>query len=477
MILNESLNHSRYIRFLLHFLIGIVIGAAFILIIIGIIVLAIEKKYQNRVYPGLFLFSESISGKTQEELKDFLDQKIDEVEKQKIIFLWKENGEKRWEFTPQEFDFTLDRDSVVREIFLIGRRERGFRKLVAIYDLLTSSKEISPKFNINRQGLKEAITQIAKEVDRAPMDALFEFKDGKVLNFRPSVEGVKLDEESMQSFVITTFSQFPKKDIEVIYDLPAKKINPKISTSEANDLGIIEELAQGESFFKDSIPARVHNIILASSYLHGIVIPPGEIFSFAEKIGTISAATGYKEAAVIKDKRIVMEEGGGVCQVATTLFRAALNAGLPILERQAHYYRVPFYEQGGYPPGLDATVYPPSPDLKFKNDTFKSILIQTEVDRDKKRLVFKFYGTKDGRRVEIDKPKIHSQTPPPEPVYIFDSTLSPGVIKKYDSAHSGAKVSFTRRVFLANGELKEEKTFWSNYTPWPAMYLQGPPAP
>jgi len=155
------------------------------------------------------------------------------------------------------------------------------------------------------------------------------------------------------------------------------------------------------------------------------------------------------------------------------LFRAALNAGLPIVERKAHYYRVGFYEQGGYPPGLDATVYPPSPDLKFKNDTPAHILIQTIVDKEAKRLVFQLYGTSDGRRVEISKPVIHSQIPPPEPVYIDEPSLPAGVIKRIDSAHWGAKVSFTRKVFNADGSLKEEQTFWSNYVAWPAVFQRG----
>ena len=93
-------------------------------------------------------------------------------------------------------------------------------------------------------------------------------------------------------------------------------------------------------------------------------------------------------------------------------FRAALNAGLPILERTAHAYRVGYYEQSS-PPGLDATVYSPTVDLKFKNDTFNHILIQTRVDNKKMMLTFEIYGTKDGRIATISKPKITSQIAPP----------------------------------------------------------------
>ena len=100
-----------------------------------------------------------------------------------------------------------------------------------------------------------------------------------------------------------------------------------------------------------------------------MLIPPGGTISYNEIVGDISAATGYQPAYIIKDGRTILGDGGGVCQVSTTLFRAGLSAGLPILERHPHAYRVHYYEEGGYKPGLDATVFAPGVDLKMKNDT------------------------------------------------------------------------------------------------------------
>jgi len=454
------------------FLLGCLVGGVIIFLVLTAAVLLIKDKYQSKVYPGVFLFSQPLGGKDISQLEELLSQKDEEISQRRIVFLWN-NGEKRWEIIPQMIDWSINQPSLINEAMTKGRGGSGLVSFLEIYRLLVFPLEIKPDFKYSQEKLEQLVVQMAGEIDRPTQDALFEWKDGKVVNFQVSKEGREVDRGEVKSLIILAFSQTAREKPLIALDLPVKTLLPKITTNQSNRLGIHQLLAEGESFFKDSIPSRVHNIILASSYLHGVVIPPGETFSFAKKIGTISAEVGYKQAYVIKNKATVLEDGGGVCQVSTTLFRAALNAGLPIVERQPHYYRVGFYEQGGYPPGLDATVYPPSPDLKFKNDTPAYILIQTVVDKEAKRLAFQLYGTSDGRKVEVGKPVIHSQTPPPEPIYVDEPSLPAGVVKRIDSAHWGAKVSVTRKVWNADGSLKEEKTFWSNYVAWPAVYQRG----
>ncbi len=472
----------RALRVLGFFILGSFVGGLLLLVVLSLVVFFVKTKYEGRVYPGIFLFSSSVSGKTVNQLEELLSEKENQISQQKIAFFRQNNGEKRWEITPSIVGFSLNKEATINELLTKGRSSSGIESFLEIYRLLLIPQVAKPLFTYEPDSLEKVIDQIGNEVNRPVQDALFEFKkatapggagQGKVVNFQVSKEGWEVDRDETKTLILLAFSRESYSSDLVALELPVKTIEPKVTTQETNRLGINELLAEGESFFKDSIPTRVYNIILASSYIHGTVVLPGEIFSFAQKIGTISAQTGYKQAYIIKEKKTILEDGGGVCQVSTTLFRAALNAGLPIVERQAHYYRVGFYEQGGYPPGLDATVYPPSPDLKFKNDTSAYLLIQTKIDKDKKRLVFELYGTSDGRKVEMTKPVIHSQTPPPEPLYVDEPTLPVGVVKKIDSSHWGAKVSFTRKVWDAKGELKEEKTFWSNYVAWPAVYQKG----
>lgn len=481
MTLAKLSNLFKAIRLIGAFVFGGLIGLWLILVVLGIGLVGIIRHYQGQVYPGVFLDDHPMAGKTTAELGEFIDQKSKEINDRRVIFYW-QNGpdsqEKRYEFSPSMIDFQLDKEGIINTLMGIGRAQTGWRNFLELYRLLVLPIKVNPIFKYSEEKLGQAVMAISTEVDRPVQDALFEFNrlagsdQGKVVNFQASKEGRAVDSGEVESLVILAFKQTrPEKNIAL--DLPVETIYPKIATAQSNSLGIKERLAEGESFFQDSIPSRVHNLVLAASYLHGIVIAPEEVFSFAQRIGDISAATGYKPAYVIREKKTVLEDGGGVCQVSTTIFRAALNAGLPIVERQPHYYRVGYYEQGNYPPGLDATVYPPSPDLKFKNDTSGYILIQTKVDQAKKRLAFEFYGTADGRKVEMTKPVIHSQTAPPEPIYIDEPSLKTGVVKRMDTAHWGAKVSFKRKVINADGTIKEEREFWSNYVAWPAVYQRG----
>jgi len=462
----------RLFKFFGSFLLGALIGTAILFWVFIFIIFQTKKQYSGRVYPGVNLLSDSIAGKNRQELDDILAEVQTKTLDQKIVFIWKEDPQKKWEIEPQEIDFSVDTNAIIDEAMGLGRETDGGNYL-GIYRLLVSPKNLELKYKFDQVKLTTIFNAMSLQINQAVQEPLFDFKQGKVINFKVSKEGRKIDREKIQQLLILTFSRLSPSKAVVNMELPVLVVKPHAESDLSNKMGINDLLGEGESFFLDSIPNRVHNIVLAASNLHGIVIPPGETFSFAEKIGDISQKTGYQRAYVIKSGKTVLDDGGGVCQVSTTLFRAALNAGLPIVERQAHAYRVGFYEQGSYPPGLDATVYPPNLDFKFKNDTPAYLLIQTEIDQAKKRLVFKFYGTSDGRKVEMQKPIILSQTPPPEPIYVDDPTLVVGTEKKFDSAHWGAKVVFTRKVWFSNGELKEEKTFISNYTPWPAVYFRG----
>lgn len=476
MTLPKYLKCFKKLKPVFFFVLGGLIGLWVILVAMSLSLVGVIERYEGKVYPGVLIYGTSVSGKSASELEELLKEKQREIETQKVIFFWKnspDGGEKRYELTPAMIEFSLDKQGIINELMVKGRTEAGANNFLELYRLLIFPIEVKPSFKYNQEKLKQVVAPIAAEVNRPVQDALFEFRSGKVVNFQISKEGRAVDSEQVKSLIVLAFSREKLDKSLLALDLPVETVYPRIATAQTNSLGIKEKLAEGESFFKDSIPGRVHNIILAASYLHGVVIVPGEVFSFAKRIGDISAQTGYKQAYVIREKKTVLEDGGGVCQVSTTMFRAAINAGLPIVERQAHYYRVGFYEQGGYPPGLDATVYPPSPDLKFKNDTNTYILIQTNIDQLNKRLAFEFYGTSDGRRVELQKPVIHSQTAPPEPIYVDEPSLKAGVVKRLDTAHWGAKVSFLWKVYKADGSIKESREFLSNYVPWPAVYQRG----
>lgn len=313
---------------------------------------------------------------------------------------------------------------------------------------------------------------LAEAFNKDPQNAAFNFENGKVTVFRPGKEGQKLNQENSIPLINQELLNLEATaSAKLSVTLPVNLIPPEITTDKVNNLGIKELLGRGVSYFRGSIASRIHNINLASSKLNGILIKPGEIFSFNQALGDVSAATGFQQAYVIQNGRTVLGDGGGVCQVSTTLFRAALNSGLPITQRQAHAYRVAYYEQG-FGAGLDATVFAPSVDLKIENNTSAHILIQTDVNLTNLILTFDLYGTSDGRKAFVSNPKIWEQTPPPPPKYEDDPTMPAGQEKQVDWAAWGAKASFDYKVTRGD-EVLINKTFYSNFRPWQAVYLRG----
>jgi len=325
--------------------------------------------------------------------------------------------------------------------------------------------DFSGSMSVNEEALSSYVSELASQIDRPARGGSFELEDGRVIEFSLPQSGYKLDQEKARSLIATAILDAEKDKVE----LPVKIEKPPAQRE--NEYGIRTLLGVGSSNFSGSIAGRIHNIDLASSRLDGILIPPGEIFSFNQSLGEVSSEMGYQTSYIIKQGRTLLGVGGGVCQVSTTLFRAALYAGLPILERTAHAYRVHYYEQD-MGPGFDATVYDPSPDLKFKNDTPAYILIKRYFNSRSKTLRFELYGTSDGRKVEVTGPVIHSQTPPPEPAYVEDPSLPKGTKKQIDWAAWGAKVTVKRKV-TRGVEVLQDDTFFSNYQPWQAVYLVG----
>ncbi len=321
-------------------------------------------------------------------------------------------------------------------------------------------------------GIDDYLKAIAVDVEAPARDALFQFKRGRVVAFRPAQIGWRLPRAPAREAMIGCLQQLAAGKSHCLVDLKLVKVMPKITTANSNRLGIRELVAEGKSYFHGSSLNRIHNLSLASQRLNGMLIAPGETFSFNKAVGEISAATGFKSAYIIQNGRTILGDGGGVCQVSTTLFRALLHAGLPIVERHAHAYRVHYYEEKS-PLGLDATVFAPSVDLKFKNDYSSYLLIQTKVDARQASLLFQIYGSRDGRRVSISPTRSWDWRPAPPPRYQDDPTLPPGAVKQVDWAAAGIKVAVDW-VVRRQGKILRQQTFFSNYRPWRAVFLRGP---
>lgn len=440
-----------------------------IAILLAAIIYYFEKQYAGKVYPNVYIGNMAVSGQTKADIEKYWESKNIPFSDIQIELY---SDEQVATISGKELNLGYDAALSAQQAYLIGRSGLFLSDLYAKY--FKHRTELTPYFRWNSQILEDAIDGIAQTVDVPVQDALFEYQNGRVQSFKPSKDGKRLDRELVKADFAKLVTQITASEKSGIYRLQLQSniVKPAVSTANANSLGIKELIGRGYSQFGGSIPGRIHNVALAASKLHGLLIAPGEKFSFNTAVGDISASTGYQAAYIIKDGRTVLGDGGGVCQVSSTLFRAALNTGLPIEERHAHAYRVHYYEDGGFKAGLDATVFSPSVDLQFRNDTPGYILIQTKADTKKLTLEIDFYGTTDGRKAEIYNHVVSGVTSPPPPLYQDDPTLPSGVVKQVDFAAWGARASFQYRV-TRNTEVLQDTTFFSSYRPWQAVYLKG----
>lgn len=382
-----------------------------------------------------------------------------------------------------EVDPTLTGDEEQKFMLLANKYLDKSLNLKQEYETFTLDQNklitlLNLKGGFDDEKIKEEVYIIAQKVNRQPQEPKFEFlpaqagTTSKVTEFLPSKDGVSVKQDELINLLKTNLENLTNSEEKLIaFDIPVAKTPPSVTTDKVNNLGIKELIGRGVSTYYHSIPGRVFNVSHATAKVNGTLVAPGETFSFNSTVGEVSKETGYKEAYIIQSGRTVLGDGGGVCQVSTTLFRAVLNAGLPVEERRAHAYRVGYYEQDS-PAGFDATVFIPTTDFKFTNNTNNYILITAKADSKNYSLVFELYGTNDGRVAKVTKPVISNVSAPPPDIYQNDPNLPLGAVKQVDYKAWGAKATFNYSV-TKNGVEIYNKTFVSNYKPWANVYLRG----
>jgi len=340
-------------------------------------------------------------------------------------------------------------------------RPKNIVSWISVTDSTTGKPGLSLDYKKISTYLEEVV---APDIDEEISLPKFEMNGGRVSSWQNGKDGRKLNLEA-SSIAITDAFLSGTSSVSLVVDSV-----PVDSSSVSNDLKITEIIGTGHSNFKGSSPSRIHNIKTGASALHGLLIKPGEEFSLISNLGSIDASGGYKTELVIKGDKTTPEYGGGLCQVGTTVFRTALQSGLPITMRRNHSYRVSYYE----PAGTDATIYDPWPDFRFINDTGNYILIQYRMSGND--LYFDFWGTKDGRQVTVTEPTIYNIVKP-EPTKIIETDeLEPGKKKCTESSHNGADAYFDYKVVYPEGSTTTptvETRFRSHYVPWQAVCLVG----
>ncbi len=313
---------------------------------------------------------------------------------------------------------------------------------------------------ITRQGaaqqastLREAAVRAAAQINRAPQDLRFTLAATGWVGRAQT--GWAVTPQALQD-VLTRAVRTGQRSAAVPVRLRAPLRTVRWAAQQR-----FGALGSGSSTFTGSPDFRVHNIRLGAAQFHGQWLEPGQTLDFNKQIGPVSAPRGFQPGYVLAGNTLRLEDGGGICQVSTTLFRAALRAGLPITERHAHSVQVAYYGA----PGLDAAVYAGSKNLRFRNDTAAPLLIQFRWDLQKQTLHADLFGQSDRRTVRIEGSGLRRLQLPPNPTFVQALDLQPGQTRRIDMPAPGGVVEVKQVVTLASGQTRTY-AFRSSYRPW-----------
>ncbi|MCX6058030.1 MAG: VanW family protein [Chloroflexi bacterium] len=344
-------------------------------------------------------------------------------------------------------------------------------------DVVDVNGKSQMQVGLNPTALRQTLAEIKTFVDRQPENARFIFNNatGQIEPISASRIGRSMDVEAS---IVAINNGLARGEHTIALSVTEQQ--PAVAdTASGAEIGVTQLIQQQTTYFYGSSDARIQNIVAAAARYHGLLVAPGETFSMGSVLGDVSLENGFAEALIIYGGRTIKGVGGGVCQVSTTLFRTVFFAGFPVIERYSHAYRVSYYEMDASGSvdstlaGMDATVFFPLVDFKFKNDTSSWLLMETYVDVAARTITWKLYSTSDGRSITWDTTGPSNTVPPPEPAFEENPDFNKNQIKEVDHAAQGADVNVTRTVWI-NGQIYFSDQFQTHYQPWQAVCQYGP---
>ncbi len=359
---------------------------------------------------------------------------------------------KKWDISPAEFGAFLS---------------------VEVNSELSGPESISVV--VDEQGLGQWLNEVlSPSINTDPVNAKVAWNgNGGLKATVPGEDGVRLLPQSLAD----QFMESMRGDHRSV-EIPVRVLEPEVNGANLEALGITTQLGRGSSNFDGSEDSRATNIRVGATVLNGTLVRPHGEFSFNHAVGEITTGLGFVESQVIAGERIGRDIGGGICQVSTTVFRAALYAGLEFTEWHAHRYRLGFYELDGWPVGMDAAIFQPEGDpfggidLRFMNPSDSWLLVEAYTDGPIAVVVI--YGPDLGYKVDIGGPEVGAPIPATDPVEMVDAELPAGTIKQTEWAGSGIQVYVYRTVYGRSGDVVRSDTFDSLFFPRSNVWTVSP---
>ncbi|MDP1808820.1 MAG: VanW family protein [Actinomycetota bacterium] len=413
--------------------------------------------YKDRIYPGVRIKNLDVGGLTLPEATARADRAFTPTGQIYLSF-----KDKKWPVDLDRIGVKAKAADSAKLALSVGRRDGLFANLSTRYGAWTRGESVPVKWQIDKEKTTQVLKKTAKIIDQPPIDAKLLLSLNSV-KIQPGQEGRKLSYSATLARLKSRIDNKTKK-IEVA----VRVRRPDKTTADIKKLHIEKLVAEYSTSLSPGVSGRRYNIELAMRTLDNTYVPPGTVFSFNKVVGPRTRKAGFTEAPVIERGQLVQGIGGGICQVATTIYNAAMIAGLPTVERSVHSNYI-----SHYPAGRDATVVDGAIDFKFRNDTNGTLVIKTQVTSN--AVIFRIYGPDTGRITTFSQPEVLNIVPYGSRTET-DTALPPGVKINSQAGIEGRTVRVVRKVTL-NGKTLINETIVSRYTPRTEIIKVGPEPP
>lgn len=520
----KDIEHQKKLKSFLLLLIPLFIFA----ILVGILstVFALINRDNETIFSGISIQGIDVSNLTIDEAKKKVSSIIGNHISEEISL---QHNNFQTVILPEQFGVSFDVDSAVEQAYSIGKSDSLIKNNYTILSLLLKNYNISPSINYDEDLLNSLIDSINAQLPDRVVNSGYSI-DGTNLIITSGKDGILISSSDLKDEILSFLNDISSKNetinipvnnvgaepinLDAIYKdifklpvdasyttnpyvvypssngldfaismeeakaiisnqqdeytIPLKITYPNVTTNQIGNEAFPDLLSQFSTSFTSSGYNRSNNIILSSAKLNGLVLMPGEEFSYNQAVGQRTRAAGFREAGAYSNGKVVQEVGGGICQVSSTLYNAVLYANLEIVERTNHYFN-PGYVKAG----LDATVSWGGPDFRFRNNRNYPIRIVT--DTSGKKLKVYIYGLKtdDDCTVVLDPRYISSV--PYKTTYQNDASLATGETRVISSGSNGCKTATYKYVYDKNGTLiSSECISRDTYSPHNKVVAVGP---
>ncbi|SFB27838.1 VanW family protein [Clostridium frigidicarnis] len=388
------------------------------------------NKWNDKVYPNVYVQGVNLSGMTKEEATNELNEKFKDAIVNKKITVKVKDKDYSMDYSKLNAEYNIE--DTVDKAFDFGKN----KKLGEQYKLIKSKnkEDLELEFTHNPEYVKEFVNSIANEVNKKPQDAKLDVSSGFAIT--DEVAGYKLDSENLEKGILDSING--KIDENIVVDAVVNEDKPKVTAEALKKVN--GKISSYSTSYGTSSEGRAFNVELATKAIDGTILMPGEVFSYNGVVGERSAERGYKNAGVIIGNKVENGIGGGICQVSSTLYQAILRSGLNSVERINHSLPVGYMTKG-----FDATVAWDSLDYKFKNTFDFPIYIEGVTYG--RNVSFNIYGDASASNKTYEIYSEIVETLQPTTSTVDDSSIPEGQTVVEQNPSTGYRVKTYRKVY------------------------------